>query len=278
MGVQQFSWAAATPDSVVAAAAAKLHEPISGDGDHDIGAAVDAFLRQARIELGIDNADFSHDALERVDIFISSEIDRRLVEGFDENAVKESLGDRGDLPLGAYSVEDTSLFRDVFSREKLKFAASCIANAELVQHLFSPNMPAGEERKVFSFFAQRKQHNGKEAWMLVFTERKGSVLRVMALFRLPSSLYDMSALTSPMEMLKATALRYGLELTINGRPINRVWMQSEYIGLHDALSYLDPGNTDIAFHMMRRLDDGRVFLEFASAINLTQYRSDLLTA
>lgn len=276
--VQAPVWTLSFPDSVVAAAATRLSAPGVGVGfeNNSENADVDAFLQRTRHELGIDETDFSEDALERVDIFISHEIDRRLSEGFDETLIKEDLGEQGSLPLGAYSVESTHLFKEVFDREKLKFAAGCITRADMVQHFFSPLLKDDENRRLFSFFASRREHNRKDAWILVMTERRGATLRVLALFRLPIELYNNSVMTSPIDMLRGLALRYGAELTLNGVPLGRQWVQAEYFDKGDELSYKDGGPGDVAFHLMRRTQGDKVFYEFASAINMSRYRADLL--
>lgn len=174
----------------------------------------DEVIEEVRQQLKILDTDQSEIAFARIKAVLDKEVERRLTDGTDLQAVENKLGEEGRLPNGAYRV-NAALNTEYGARESERFAKRLIERATLVDHIYAGD---GAERQN-SFFARQVTDTLRREpyWVVAIAQRLGADLNVNEIYRLfPETVKDPVNPRSAFEVLSALLLTYGLPTRANG--------------------------------------------------------------
>lgn len=131
-------------------------------------------------------------------------------------SVTDQLGMRGELPISSYKVVfEKGLLRK--TKENENFIRRAIASCRDVQHIVPDGLPKDLGVKGVSLLAiAQETKRGVPHWILVDAMRAKDRLSVSNIFRVFPDAVDLRQASTPLDMLKAFAERYGVEFQLEG--------------------------------------------------------------
>ena len=233
-----------------------------------------AMVEEVRSDLRLNNEDTRPESILRIKDVLSAEVDRRLFAGVDRGSLRTSLGNAGNLPLGAYKVDVGDAFKAEFKREKASFATECVKRADMFVHLADD---AALSDKRVSFFAKYvKSLDGKrDYWSIVSAIRDGGAVKVDYLWRVFPDTVRVTDASDPISILGCFLSVYGLKLSVDGGPGRDKLIKDRYVfGDEGNLRVDSDSQVSFLLSVISRRRLLGVNIDLAYAVDTTKYWSD----
>jgi hypothetical protein len=216
---------------ILAAAALGTGHNIEGEEPRLVkayGSEARELVSQIRKQLKIAETDSSEAAQQSISKFISRQIEKTLLEGADVNNLLASAGQAGRLNPSVYTVEQSRAFLDLFSKLSIKRAnvEDAVKHPDDYQHIIDDK--ANESNKeIISIFLRKiiSAKRGNDHWLLVQTYRSGLVQSAQSAWRVFPEVVDISEAEEPIDLLRAFANAFGVEIKIgdhNGKFVESI--------------------------------------------------------
>lgn len=175
-----------------------------------------AILDEVRASLGVDAADVSKTAAERVGEAIDHELDA-LTDSGDQASVLRRLSEKGQLPSDLYHVNIAPTIEDIYRKKWFRervLIDKTIRHADTEQHLVPP--ADGQTTNLVSLFAKYfpDKHPLRSYTMLVAGQREGLNLAVYYAWRLYSDRVNMSGATDLVDLLRRFTAEFGVDFKV----------------------------------------------------------------
>lgn len=200
----------------------------------DISKISEELILEALADLDINDRN-SKEAENKLRKYLIRFVDEYLMKNFNRLEISKNLGDRGDLPRGAYSV---SLGQNVAGKQKISFVENCIRDADIEQHL----MPEGDENahKLSIFIKEIVNNTGRRSIMVICANRNGSALLVDCVFQMLPNLFDVSAATCPLDYIKIFVDKYPVRIKIGKSSEFKYFWKNENVQVEDGKITIQP--------------------------------------
>lgn len=210
--------------------------------DDEISNVADKLIAEAVADLNIEG-DISGEAAVRLRRYLSEHVDSFIMKGFDRAEISKRLGNRGDLPRGAYTILLGSL---VAGKQKQSFVESCIRDADDEQHF----MPDGDEKahKLSLFMKEIVNKSGRRSIVIICATRIDDTLQVDNVYQLLPKLFDLSSMKEPIDYLRAFVDKYGYPIRIGASREAKSFWRNEEVELADEKLTIDTGPNEAKVH------------------------------
>jgi hypothetical protein len=179
---------------------------------------VNDVLEQVRATLRIAKNDYSSAATSSIDKFFAKEISSRVLTEASAVEALNRAGQAGRVPPSLYTVFLGKPFLDRFLPLGIRppHVEDAVKNPDEFQHFLTEFQPA-ESRDILSLFLKRIETRNKPPhWLLVQAVRQGLMQHVQSAWRIFPNDIDLSEAQSPVDLLKAFALRFGERFVLHG--------------------------------------------------------------
>ncbi|WP_313337320.1 hypothetical protein [Sphingobium yanoikuyae] len=227
---------------------------------------------EAKLKLGISVEDQSPDSMERVRSFLAAEVNRRVFDGVDRNAVRSRLGAQGRLSNGAYKMSFAENFSDF--KESERFVRDCIVSADDTCHLVPMN--EGNDKE-FSIFSKKVSslNRKRSYWAIALCFRQGSELKVVNFWRLFDQTVDVLGSENALDLLSSFLDVYGIPLVINDvQTSDKMITNRQFFGDLSIGVKRQPGVSGRIYQIFRRTLSGSFEVPLAFAVNFSEYLRD----
>jgi len=218
------------------------------------------------------------ESINKIRKYLSAHVDSYLMHGFDRSEITKRLGDRGDLPKGAYII---SVGANVRGRHKLSFIESCIRDADSEQHL----MTDGDENahKLSIFVKSIVNNSGRRSVIVICASRSGNSLNVDCLFQMIPNLFDLSGAVNPIDYIKIFVDKYPIPIKIGNSIHSKQFWSNEDVAINGRNLTIFIDNQFYYFNdkprwnslVYGKLEDGCMHVVVGFAFNETAYQADL---
>jgi hypothetical protein len=252
---------------------------------------IDEAIAQAKRAAKVHEGDTSLRAQTKVLRLLTKWMSRQLLPPGKEKEARERLGTRGSLDLKAYRIAFGDDFDDESKQTGIQRAEvrEAISDADAYQH-FRPL--SDDETELVSLIAARRNGPMTLHTLLVETRRKKDVLTVCNAWRVFQTDVALSEGRSPLDILRAFLMIYGLEFLFAGHgptrlvvheaiPIPPVPLSPErFVQEGHILKLLEVRHQGPLppFHMsahMRLSPLGAIEVQLLYVVNIQRYREDL---
>lgn len=220
----------------------------------------------------------STESIGKLRMHLGEFVDYYLMKGFNRSDIFKKLGDRGNLPRGAYTV---SLNKYLLGKQSLSFVEKCVRYADSEQHLMTED---GEDAHKLSIFVKEIVNNSNRRSIIVIcASRAGDSLIVDCLFQMLPQLFDLSKALVPVDYIREFIKKYPVNFKIGKMRIFKSLWENEIIPTNGQKLEIecDPEftikNKDTSWSTLvyGKMLDGAFEAVMAFGFNDKVYRSDL---
>jgi len=184
---------------------------------------VTELINEVRHRLEIDDSDNSSRTKTRITEILSLEVTRIASAGRDLKEVAENLGQKGQLPLGAYKIHIVDgILREM--KEAKSVIERVIREADEVQHITGTG-PLSNSATGLTLIMKWVRTEKSAFWYLLDAQRTKDTLRVAGIYRIDPEAIDLTNAATPLDVLKRFVARYGLPFHVKGLPGDHFFLE-----------------------------------------------------
>jgi hypothetical protein len=241
-------------------------------------------IRAARKRAGIEPADNTHAARERLCDELDEEREALLSPHPDNARVLRELAVKGELPSDLYNIDVISNIRQFHGRKfetENRYIEDTVRAPDFEQHYGPTRLP--NQPHLISLFAKTfpDKYPARTFIMLVAGGRDGLNLTVHQAWRIYPEEVDLVGSADPLEMLKRFANVYGADVTFGNERGRFILLAEVARGQRTPVTYnqQSPGEKPrlitISHFQQEQLSDGGKRSALVVAIDLDKYRATL---